>query len=86
MGSSKGPAGTVTYGETKDVFCNDCGVLGVQVEHWGRLVPDQRTGHFCIDCWIERQEYFGEHKTPKPMPDLPPVGESAPKDDADQNK
>lgn len=66
-------AGTVTYPETKNVFCNDCGELGVQVEHWGRLVPDQRTGHFCMDCWGTRQEYFSEHGGPKPMPDLPPI-------------
>ena len=67
------PAGTVTYGESKDVFCSDCGTFGVQIEHWGKLVPDQRTGYFCLECWLERQEYFGNHNKPKPMPDLPPT-------------
>ncbi len=59
--------------ELPKVRCNDCGVLGVEIEIWqAQLVPHSRTGFFCFDCFEKRTMYAVANNKPMPMNDYPP--------------
>lgn len=62
---------TITLDEDTKLRCNDCGEQA-DVEHWGSVVPDQRTAYLCLKHLQERQQYTAKHNKPMPMSDFPP--------------
>lgn len=68
------PSYTIILPEDTREMCDDCGKKA-DVEHWGTVVPDQQTGHFCLDHFRKRQEYSAKHNAPLPLPDRLPEPE-----------
>ncbi len=54
-------------GDFADKNCSDCGEKGCIFEHWGNLVPKEKTGFFCGFCWQERNNCFERGEAPKPL-------------------
>ena len=51
------PDGTIfsSIEHCKNTTCSDCGARDeTYISHWGDLVPPQRQGFFCQECWDER--------------------------------
>jgi len=55
-----------------DEICNDCGIKGCAICHWGDLVPPERIGHFCEFCWSQRVEAGKKGEPPKHLGVKPP--------------
>ena len=48
------------FKESFDSKCDDCGNTGTIAEHFGVLVPPDKTGKFCRQCWMRRIINFGQ--------------------------
>lgn len=66
---------TIPLDEDTTLLCNDCGERA-DVEHWGSVVPDQRTAYLCLKHLAERQQYAAHYDRPMPMSDFPPEPEN----------
>jgi len=55
------------YTSNPEAICDDCGIDGIVVVHWGPMVPVGERLQLCRECWKERNDYYGETGKPKPV-------------------